>query len=125
MTAVSVATLNEKGEARVLRTLQRRLVSDNLDLLIMAELQKCSLSGYDVIQSIYRRLGFLMSSGTVYSMLYTMERNGLIRGGWDERKRMYSLTVKGADQFKVILGAQESLQKMFCQLLSVPDVEVC
>lgn len=38
------------------------------------------LSGYDVIMFVHKKFGILLSSGTVYSVLYSMERNGLVRG---------------------------------------------
>lgn len=53
------------------------------------------LSGYDVIKYIYAQFRFLSSSGTVYSHLYAMERNGLLHGVQESRRRVYGLTSKG------------------------------
>jgi DNA-binding PadR family transcriptional regulator len=66
----------------------------------MAELQNEPISGYDVISFIHNKFGFLASSGTVYSLLYSLERNGLVEGIWIERKRVYKLTEKGAKPSK-------------------------
>lgn len=60
----------------------------------MAELQNGPKSGYDIITYIHNKHGFLVSSGTVYSLLYALERNNLIEGIWIDRKRVYKLTPK-------------------------------
>gem|GEM_PF-4844216 len=39
--------------------------------------------------------------------MYSLERNGLIEGSWDERKRIYRLTEKGAKTIETILNANE------------------
>ena len=53
------------------------------------------MSGYDFMMLIYRRFHVLMGSGSVYSLLYRMERDGLISGTWQERRRVYELTDRG------------------------------
>ena len=54
------------------------------------------MSGYDIMTLIYRRLHVLTGSGSVYSLLYRMERDGLSTGTWQQRRRVYDLTLKGA-----------------------------
>jgi len=53
------------------------------------------MSGYDVITSIFDKFNFLPSSGSVHSLLYALEREGLIKGGWYGRKRIYNITSRG------------------------------
>ncbi|NIM45420.1 MAG: PadR family transcriptional regulator, partial [Nitrososphaeria archaeon] len=52
-----------------------------MDILILSQLRKTPMCGYDVITSIFERFNFLPSSGSVYSLLYSLERGGLIKGG--------------------------------------------
>jgi DNA-binding PadR family transcriptional regulator len=68
------------------------------------------LSGYDVIGLVHAKFGILMSSGTVYSLLYSLERDGWIRGAWNQRKRVYELTEKGQEQINVITKANEEVK---------------
>jgi len=82
---------------RFLLQLRRRTVRNFMDILILSELRKAPMSGYDVITSIFDRFNFLPSSGSVYSLLYALERGGLIEGGWSGRKRIYTLTSKGEE----------------------------
>lgn len=73
-------------------------------------MKKGQLSGYDVIALIHKRFGILMSSGTVYSLLYSLERDGFIRGTWNQRKRVYTLSEKGEENIRVITKANDEIQ---------------
>jgi DNA-binding PadR family transcriptional regulator len=66
-----------------------------MDIIMLNELKNDSMSGYDVIGYIHKKFGVLLSSGTIYSHLYALERDGLIRGTIDKKKRIYELTEKG------------------------------
>lgn len=73
-----------------------------MDVLVLAELRKGAMSGYDAISYIHDKFGVLVSSGTVYSHLYALEREGLVEGTWDTKKRIYEITEQGKQALKVI-----------------------
>lgn len=95
---------------KIVENLRKKAVKNFMDILILTEIKKGSLSGYDVIRFIHRRFGILVSSGTVYSLLYSLERDGLIKGVWNQRKRVYALTEMGERNIKVINKANEEIQ---------------
>ena len=97
--------------------LERRTLQNFLDILMLAEMKKeGSLSGYDVIGLIHKKFGVLMSSGTVYSLLYSLEREGLIKGVWNNRKRVYELSERGEQNIKVIAKANGEIQNLIRSL---------
>lgn len=104
-------------EVGILKQMHERIVKSFMDVIILAELRKSALSGYDVISFIHDKFHLLVSSGTVYSLLYSMERKGLIEGKWNERKRVYKLTNKGEKTIKAILNANNQIQCLITQLL--------
>ena len=104
-------------EAKVLKNMHERIVKNFMDIIVLAELRNSSLSGYDVISFIHNKFHLLVSSGTVYSLLYSMERKGLIEGKWNERKRVYKLTDKGEKTINSILSANDKIQMFVNQLL--------
>ena len=65
-----------------------------MDILVLTKLQDRSLSGYDIMGYIHKKYGFLISPGTIYSLLYSLERKGYIESQSINRKRVYSLTKK-------------------------------
>ncbi|TFH22837.1 PadR family transcriptional regulator [Candidatus Bathyarchaeota archaeon] len=77
MVALTIAINGEKSEARIIKKMHERVIKTFMDTIILAELQNGSISGYDVISFIHNKFGFLASSGTVYSLLYSLERNDL------------------------------------------------
>jgi len=105
-------------EVGVLKNMHERIVKNFMDIIVLAELRNNSLSGYDVISYVHDKVHLLVSSGTVHSLLYSMERKGLIEGKWTERKRVYKLTDKGERTIDSILNANDKIQLFLSQLLS-------
>lgn len=99
--------------------MHRRIIKNFLDVLVLAELRNGPLSGYDVIAFIHNKFRLLVSSGTVYSLLYSLERDGLITGSWSQRKRVYKLTDKGEETIKAIMNANDRIQYLMTSLLKV------
>jgi DNA-binding PadR family transcriptional regulator len=78
------------------KDIETRVIKNFLDILILIEMKKQSnLSGYDITSFVNSKFGGIMSPGTVYATLYTIERKGLIKGESDGRKTVYALTDKG------------------------------
>ncbi len=117
MVALTITVKGEKSEARIIKKMHERVIKSFMDTIIMAELQKGSISGYDVISYIHNRFGFLVSSGTVYSLLYSLERNGLVEGLWIERKRVYKLTEKGTQTIAIILNSHDKIKSFMTTIL--------
>lgn len=101
-----MSTPNEnKNEAKLSsgytpKDIETRVVKSFLDILILIEMKKehsNNLSGYDITTFVNNRFGGILSPGTVYATLYTMERKGLIMGSSDGRKTVYALTEKGKE----------------------------
>jgi len=105
-------------ESEVLKKMHRRIVKSFMDILILAELRNSPMSGYDVIAYIHNKFGILVSSGTIYSLLYSMERDNLIRGIWAKRKRVYELTEKGERNIEAILNANDKIKSLMTNLLT-------
>jgi DNA-binding PadR family transcriptional regulator len=92
-----------------------------MDIIIMTELRNSSLSGYDVISYIHNKFNLLVSSGTVYSLLYSLERNGLVEGVWEERKRVYKLTQKGEKTINTLLNAGDKIKGFMTNILKAQN----
>lgn len=100
-----------------LERLRKRIIKDFMDIIVLTKLKNSPMSGYDVISYINKRFGILMSSGTVYSLMYSMERDGLIKGIWNQRKRVYTLTEKGEQNIEVITKANGKIQNFLRNVL--------
>ncbi len=117
MVALTITVNGEKSETRIIKKMHERVIKTFLDTIIMSELQNGPLSGYDVISYIHTKYGCLVSSGTVYSLLYSLERNSLVEGIWIDRKRVYKLTQKGAQTIQAILASHEKIKSFLSTIL--------
>jgi DNA-binding PadR family transcriptional regulator len=117
MVALTVILSNGKLEGKILKKMHERIIKNFMDIIIMTELRNNSLSGYDVISYIHNKFNLLVSSGTVYSLLYSLERNGLVEGVWEERKRVYKLTQKGEKTIITLLGASDKIKGFMANIL--------
>jgi DNA-binding PadR family transcriptional regulator len=74
----------------------------NLEMLLLAVLQRGSGHGYAIIRRLAESSGgrFDLPEGTVYPALHRLEHEGLVRSSWDDRgprrRRIYALSGKGA-----------------------------
>lgn len=106
-------------ESEVTSKFRRRLLREFLDMILMCELKTRPLSGYNALSFIHNKYDYLVSSGTVYSLLYSLEREGLIEGRKQDQKRMFKLTSEGEEMVDVILAADNDLFVLAKKLINV------
>jgi DNA-binding PadR family transcriptional regulator len=121
MVALTVILNSGKIEGRILKKMHERIIKNFMDIIIMTELRNGSLSGYDVISYIHNKFNLLVSSGTVYSLLYSLERNGLVEGVWEERKRVYKLTQKGEKTINTLLESSDKIKVFMSNILKAQN----
>jgi DNA-binding PadR family transcriptional regulator len=101
-----------------LNEMRMSLIKHFLDVMVLVELRRSgSLSGYDILRFIHGKHDVLVSPGTVYSLLYSLERRQLVAGEWTGEKRAYSLTGKGEGFIGAVLRSKEELLKFVENLL--------
>ena len=85
-----------------------------LDVAIMAQLsEKGVLSATNIISILETRYNFQLSAGTVYPVLYALERDGKInRVPCYRAKRLFVLTSKGREEIKYLQKSSFSLHEM-------------
>ena len=90
------------------------------DLMILAVLEERQRHGYEIARLIDDRSGGVLRFhvGSLYPMLYRMERRGWIDGRWLEkagqrRRRYYSITPDGRE----VLAAQRREWQQFFALI--------
>ena len=101
--------MEKLNENKAVEKLRKQTVKSIMDIIVLTELQNSSMSGYDVMGYIHNKFGVLLSSGTIYGHLYTLERDGLIRGIDDKKKRIYKLTQKGRQTLKEVSDENQKI----------------
>ena len=96
--------------------MQRRIAKYFLDIIILLELRKRSLGGYDVIHFVHHKFDILLSAGNVYSFLYALERKGLVKVEYASKRRIFVLTEQGKETVVTILREKERIAAMILSL---------
>ena len=104
-------------EREVVNSIYERFLREFMDIIIMAKMKQGDISGYDMLTYFHNKFDLLVSPGTVYTVLYSMERKGLIKAQSIDRKRVYSLTAKGQATIKAIRESNDALESFLTRLL--------
>jgi len=99
--------------------IKRRLILSFMDLIILHTLSshKQGIGGYDIIRHLHLDYNILLSPGTVYSCLYTLERKGLIKGRQNGRKRIYNITQHGEKTIRALQATKNKIGTLISMLL--------
>jgi len=95
-----------------------RILRSFIDILILTELERNSLSGYDITGLVNDRFGIFISPGTIYNTLHSLETRNLIEGVWKDKKRVYKLTNKGKEFLKVIREHKDEILDLLEEIFS-------
>jgi len=92
----------KKNESRILKSF--------MDIAVLSILRRNEdLSGHGISKYIHKKLGILPSPGSVYSTLYALEREQLVKGVSHSRSRTYRPTSKGLAKLREV----DEMQKVF------------
>jgi DNA-binding PadR family transcriptional regulator len=108
MTSLTITVNGEKTQAHITKKIHERIIINFLDLIVMTKLKEQPSNGYNLISLIKNKYGFLISSSTVYSLLYSLERSKLIASLWDENKRVYTITDQGKQTLETIKNSKNA-----------------
>ena len=116
-------SLNKNVEASVkhdaIMEMRERIVRAFLDFFILVKLgEGCEpLGGFDFMKLITEEFGVTLSAGSIYAVIYSMERTGLIQTISQRKKRVYGLTDKGEKKVKNLSEEKEKLLYLFGSLI--------
>lgn len=103
----------------IVRDIEKRIITHFMDLLVLSILNHdgSEISGYDLIEYFHSKFGLLIGPGTVYSCMHAMEREDLLKGRNNGKKRVYTLSKHGREMAKTIQKADDIVLKSMSNLL--------
>jgi DNA-binding PadR family transcriptional regulator len=109
--------VDKQPKNKVPMQLYERSVKGFMDVIVLKELGKGnSIGAHEIRALIYKKFHVLISSGTIYSLLYSMKRDGFIEGIIEGRKRVYRLTDEGKGTLENI---SESIDKIILLIKAI------
>jgi len=105
--------------------MRKRIINAFLDVLVLDELRTGTgeISGYNFLFILKRKFGVMLASATMYSRLYYLERQNLIKGlqvPGKRQKRVYDLTDEGKEWMRGLTSNPDSMVQQLLKLLAVP-----
>jgi DNA-binding PadR family transcriptional regulator len=97
--------------------MQKEVVKRFLDVVILCVLRKNgNLNGNEIRLLINEKLGIFLRPGSVYSTLYALERENLVKGLRNYRFRTYCLTPKGLTRSRDVGEIVKTFNLLMMQL---------
>jgi DNA-binding PadR family transcriptional regulator len=100
------------------------LVRSSTDLVILALLRDRPMYGYEILMTLSERGNgeFQFKQGTLYPVLYRLEREGWIRAKWEtppkgKKRKVYCLTAEGKKELYCRSGQWSQFVKAVNSLL--------
>ncbi len=87
----------------------------HIKLIVLEELSKKSLSGYDLMKSI-GEIGKKPSPGYIYPMLNDLKKKGFVSVKSDERRKVYSITQSGKKFLRSLKIKRKSMFKKMIEI---------
>ncbi len=100
------------------KEVSNKLMKGLLDLIILQFLNNQPMHGYQVITKIRKNFGVYFGPSTIYPLLGTLEKKGLVNSVWnmnsDRPRKIYSLTSNGQN----MLNFTEESLNLICRKIS-------
>ena len=97
---------------------RRELLKGSTGALLLSILANEPMYGYQLVREIDQRSSgyFRFKEGTLYPALHRLERDGLVRGTWEnspsgQRRRYYHISAKGRGRLESMLQEWQSFTK--------------
>ena len=107
--------------ARKERKLYERWIKGLAPLLALLFLRNGEMTGYDLIKFIYQHFGVLLSPGTMYPILHSLQRNGVVTERVQGIKKAYAIAGNGKRALRDVRFPFVRGQSVLMSLLNYED----
>lgn len=107
------------GTQNFQKEVSTKLMKGLLDMIILQFLNGESMHGYQIITQIRKNFGVYFGPSTIYPLLNSLEKKGLVRSEWsmnsERPRKVYSLTSNGQS----MLNFTEESLNLICRKIAV------
>jgi DNA-binding PadR family transcriptional regulator len=99
-----------------------RHVKAFLDLLILGILNGRPMYGYKIIAAIHKEFGVLLSPGSLYPLLHTLEEKRIVESQFQGGRIVYSVTPNGKKIFQSTFTEYKATIKQIDNFINSNDI---
>lgn len=94
-----------------------KTVKKNLEIIVLALIKRSPMCGTDIIQLVHKKFNILLSPGSIYPLLHTLEESGLITSKKDGKAKIYSMIEGSELKIQELVDEQVHARKFLEQFL--------
>lgn len=92
-----------------------------LKFFVLNQLSRKSLTGYSIMKEVKKTYGLKLSPGSLYPLLFKLEKEGLVVVKQNKRSKTYSLTKKGRSMLSKIRTEKNKIIRRVRSIYSMLD----
>jgi len=100
-----------------------KMVKDNLETIILALICRRSMCGTDLTKTIHLEFNVLLSPGTIYPLLHSLEEEGLITSEKSGKAKTYTVAKDTKMKVKNLVEERIQSHRLLSQYLEKPTIE--
>lgn len=101
-----------------------RFVKNDLDTIVLALILEKPMCGTDIIKTIHKNFNVLLSPGTIYPLLHSLEKKGLLKCEYEVKTKTYR-PGKGAEpKIRSLLNEHVQTSRFLSRFLSSAGLKV-
>ena len=101
----------ENNNLVYLKHLKKKMILGAIDILIIGWLSEKPLSAQELMAKIKKEYSITLSSGTIYPILSSLCEKKIITSLQDEKRKIYSLTLKGKELSKKLFSFYTKIRR--------------
>ena len=95
----------------------KKMVKDNLETILLALLQRKTMCGTEIIGTIHLKFHVLLSPGTIYPLLHSLDERGLITAKSYGKEKAYASVDSAKTKIEQLVDAQIQARKLLTHYL--------
>jgi len=105
-----------------------KIVKASLEMIILSRVSEKPMCGFDIIKAISQQYHVFLSQGTVYPMLYSLEKRNILKAQNSSKAKVYDITADGREiaekKLADFLKAHEYLSGLLSKNKTFSDFEM-
>lgn len=94
-----------------------RFVKNELDTIVLVLILNKPMCGTDIIKTIHKEFNILLSPGTIYPLLHSLEERGLLKCEYQVKTKLYKPIVQAEPKIRSILNDRMQASKFLSNFL--------
>lgn len=101
-----------------------RFVKNDLDTIVLALILERPMCGTDIIKTIHKNFNVLLSPGTIYPLLHSLEKKGLLKCEYEVKTKTYKPGNDAEPKIRSLLNEHVQTSRFLSRFLSSVGLKV-